>query len=179
MVKICGENVCTLELHAPSIELAQECKRSFEDMTRALQSAKTHPEVVGGGASVTLAVAHRIRIAANEERGTTKAAIVGRLAAQAFATACETIAHQLATNAGSSEHSVEEAKQMHLSNIMWAGIDSRGRARDMVPANTPAYEAVLEPAAVIKSAMAGAVDVTELILRIDRNIMAEPRAELV
>jgi len=162
----------TVELQAPSYELAQECKRSFEDMMRALQAVKTHPKVVGGGGSVTLEISHRIRSAIGIARS--KDEILRQLAAHVFANACEVIAKQLAANAAAHEQIVEEAKQLHTKGVMWAGIDLHGQVRDMVNS-----ESVLEPAIVALSSLAGAVDVTELLLRIDQNVIAPPRATLV
>jgi chaperonin GroEL (HSP60 family) len=158
----------TLLLRAESKRTLDECHRSAIDAISVLKGFVREPRIVAGGGSSEAAMANAVR-----ERGKF---ISGRsqLAIEKFAEALEEIPITLARNAGMnvidtlamlrSEHS----KRNRDASAANYGIDVKRRR----VANVFPY--VIEPLVVKEQVLKSAVEVANLILRVDDVLMAKP-----
>lgn len=156
----------TLLLRAISKETLAECHRSVLDAINVLKDFITKPAVVTGGGSTEMAIAIRVkekaaRIASREQ-----------IVIQKFAEALEEIPLTIARNAGMNEiDTLAELRSKHsLSNsdAIFYGVDAIER---MI---TVMFPSVVEPSIVKEQIIKTAVEVTNLLIRVDDVLMAKP-----
>lgn len=156
----------TLLLRASSKRTLDECHRSALDALCVLRDFISAPAIVAGGGSAEAAVAKKVREKALSVPGREQIA-VGRLA-----DALEEIPLTIARNAGMDEiDTLAQLRSRHaLSNgrASLYGVDALERkVREMFPD-------VVEPAVVKEQVIKTAVEVTNLLLRVDDVLLAKP-----
>ena len=156
----------TLLLRANSKRTLDECHRSALDAIHVLRNFIASPEIVLGGGSVEAAIAKRVREKALSIAGREQI-VLGK-----FADALEEIPLTIARNAGMDEiDTLIQLRSSHaLSNgkASTFGIDAICRkVKDMSPD-------VIEPALVKVQVIKTAVEVTNMLLRVDDVMMAKP-----
>jgi chaperonin GroEL (HSP60 family) len=156
----------TLLLRANSKRTLDECHRSALDAVHVLRNFIASPEIVLGGGSVEAAIAKRVREKALSIKGREQI-VLGM-----FADALEEIPLTIARNAGMDEiDTLTQLRSSHaLSNgkVSTFGIDAICRkVKDMSP---DVVELTVVKVQVIKTA----VEVTNMLLRVDDVLMAKP-----
>jgi archaeal chaperonin len=156
----------TLLLRAISTETLAECHRSVLDAINVLKGFIIRPVVVTGGGSIEMAIARRVK-----EKS---ARIAGReqIVIQKFAEALEEIPLTLARNAGMNE--IDSLAALRLKHSLpngdssFNGVDTaQRRINNMFPH-------VIEPSIVKEQVITAAVEVTNLLIRVDDVLMAKP-----
>jgi thermosome len=151
----------TILLRAGSNKVLDEFHRSVLDALNVLRDFVANPAVVSGGGSVEAAMARSVR-----ERAT---AIAGReqLAVLKFAEALEEIPLTIAANAGMNVidtlASLRSARNGHGINA------AERKVQDMLSLN------IIEPISVKEQVLGTAVEVANLLLRVDDVLMAKPQ----
>ena len=161
----------TLLLRANSKRILDEYHRSVLDALSVLGDFITKPKIVAGGGSVEAMIAAKIRTRANLVSGRRQIVI------QKFANALEEIPLTLARNAGMSEidtltqlrskHSISYNNNNNKFN--WYGINPIGRKIEEMLS-----KGIIEPSIVKEQIMKTAVEVTNLLIRVDDVLMAKP-----
>ena len=125
-----------------------------------------YPYVVAGGGAPEANVAYKLRQWANSLSGREQ------LAAQKFADAMESLPVTLAENAGMDPIDTQvELRAKQVEGNKWYGVDAlRGGLADMSKRN------VFEPLKVKEQVIKSAIEVTNMILRIDDTISSAKTA---
>jgi chaperonin GroEL (HSP60 family) len=154
-------DVSTIILSASSQVVVDEIERCVEDALGNLKTLAKSNKIVGGAASIEVALAQRLR------KFATNFASRERLAIEAFASALESIPQILAENAGLDPLTTLATLQYaHDQGFVSAGVSLTSEQ----PLDT--YKAgVLEPLLLKKHAFTSATEVASLILRIDDIIL--------
>jgi thermosome len=164
----------TLLLRANSKRILDEYHRSILDALSVLADFITKPKIVAGGGSVEAMIAAKIRTRANLISGRKQIVI------QKFANALEEIPLTIARNAGMSEidtltqlrskHSISYNNNNNNSNnFNWYGINPTGRKIEEMLS-----KGIIEPSIVKEQIIKTAVEVTNLLVRIDDVLIAKP-----
>jgi archaeal chaperonin len=156
----------TLLLRANSKETLDECHRSVLDAINVLKDFITKPAIVTGGGSTEMAIARKVKKKASDMADRKQIVI------QKFAEALEEIPLTIARNAGMniidtlaelrSKHSVD------VGNAIFYGIDAIERTVDMM------FPTIIEPSIVKEQIIKTAVEVTNMLIRVDDVLMAKP-----
>jgi len=156
----------TILLRANSKRTLDECHRSALDALHVLKDFIVRPTTVVGGGSAEAAIAKKVR-----EKATS---VAGReqIVVNKFADALEEIPMTIAKNAGMDAiNTLGQLRSGHaLSNgkASSCGVDALERkVQDMPPS-------VIEPAIVKEQVLKTAVEVTNLLVRVDDVLMAKP-----
>lgn len=156
----------TLLLRAASKETLDECHRSALDAINVLKDFIIKPAIVTGGGSTEMAIARKIKEKASE------AANRKQIVIQKFAEALEEIPLTIARNAGMdvidtlaqlrSKHSIGDG------NAIFYGVDAIDRTVDVM------FPSIIEPSIVKEQIIKTAVEVTNILVRVDDVLMAKP-----
>jgi len=156
----------TLLLRANSKEILAELHRSVLDGINVLKDFVTEPAVVTGGGSIEMAIARVLREHASMN------ATREQLVMQKFSEALEEIPITIARNAGMNViDTIAELRFKHSKRTQEAksyGIDAIGRKVKMLQLK------VIEPSLVKEQIIKTAVEVTNLLVRVDDVLMAKP-----
>src|SRR5919108_40435 len=162
----------TLLLRANSKRVLDEYHRSVLDALSVLGDFITKPKIVAGGGSVEAMIAAKIRTRANLDSGRKQLVI------QKFANALEEIPLTIARNAGMSEiDTLTQLRSKHSisynnnnnNKFNWYGINPIGRKIEEMLS-----KGIIEPSVVKEQIIKTAVEVTNLLIRIDDVLMAKP-----
>ena len=150
----------TLLIRGGSQRVVDEAERSMHDAIMVTKDVFEYPYVVAGGGAPESEVAHQLREWSNKLGGREQ------LAAQKFADAIETIPLTLAENAGMDTIDTQvELRAKHADGKKWYGVDAlAGVVGDMLAKN------VYDPLKVKEQVIKAAVEVTNMLLRIDDMI---------
>jgi thermosome len=151
----------TILLRAGSNKVLDEFHRSVLDALNVLRDFVANPAVVSGGGSAEAAMARSVREKA--------AAVAGReqLAVLKFAEALEEIPLTIAANAGMDV--IDTLASLRSANGRH-GINAEERkVQDMLSLN------IIEPISVKEQVLGTAVEVANLLLRVDDVLMAKPQ----
>ncbi|HEX2014245.1 MAG TPA: TCP-1/cpn60 chaperonin family protein [Nitrososphaera sp.] len=156
----------TLLLRAGSKQTLDECHRSVLDAINVLRDFLTNPSIVAGGGAGETAIAKVVRTRATRFEGREQIVI------QKFADALEEIPLVLAKNAGMNPiDTLAGLRSKHaLSNgrASTYGVDAtERRIKDMLPA-------IVEPSLVKGQILKTAVEVVNLLVRVDDVLIAKP-----
>jgi chaperonin GroEL (HSP60 family) len=154
----------TLLLRANSKRTLDECHRSALDAVSVLRDFVVRPSVVAGGGAVEAAIARAVREKASSISGREQIVV------QKFAEALEEIPLTIARNAGMDViDTLVQLRSRHSNGGASSyGVDAIEReVREMLPS-------VIEPAAVKEQVYKTAVEVTNLLVRVDDVLMAKP-----
>ncbi len=152
----------TILVRAGSSKVVDEAERSLHDALMVVKDVMEYPYVVAGGGAPEAYVAHIIREWSSKLSGREQ------LAGHRFAEAIETIPITLAENAGMDPIDTQvEIRAKQAEGATWWGVDAlKGGLGDMTKKN------VYEPLKVKEQTIKSAVDVTNMLLRIDDTIAA-------
>jgi len=156
----------TILLRANSKRTLDECHRSALDSIHVLKDFIIKPAIVVGGGSAEVAIARKVREKA--------ASIAGReqIVVQKFADALEEIPLTIARNAGMDAiDTLVQLRSRHaLSNgkASSCGVDAIERKVQDMPLS------VIEPTIVKEQVLKTAVEVTNLLIRVDDVLIAKP-----
>jgi thermosome len=159
----------TLLLRANSKRILDEYHRSVLDALSVLGDFITKPKIVAGGGSVEAMIAAKIRTRANLVSGRKQIVI------QKFADALEEIPLTIARNAGMSEiDTLTQLRSKHSishnsDKFNWYGINPIGRKIEEMLS-----KGIIEPSIIKEQIMKTAVEVTNLLIRVDDVLMAKP-----
>ena len=159
----------TLLLRANSKRILDEYHRSVLDALSVLGDFITKPKIVAGGGSVEAMIAAKIRTRANLVGGRKQIVI------QKFADALEEIPLTIARNAGMSEiDTLTQLRSKHAisynnDKFNWYGINPIGRKIEEMLS-----KGIIEPSIIKEQIMKTAVEVTNLLIRVDDVLMAKP-----
>jgi chaperonin GroEL (HSP60 family) len=156
----------TLLLRANSKRTLDECHRSALDALSVLRNFVKSPAIVPGGGSAEAAMAKYVRTKALQVKGREQIAVLN------FADALEEIPLTIAKNAGMDElDTLTQLRSRHaLSNGKASsfGVDALDRMiKEM-------YPRVVETLVVKEQVIKTAVEVVNLLLRVDDVLMAKP-----
>src|ERR671918_464769 len=156
----------TLLLRANSKETLDECHRSVLDAINVLKDFITKPAIVTGGGSTEMAIARKIKEKASNMADRKQIVI------QKFAEALEEIPLTIARNAGMnvidtlvqlrSKHSIANG------NAIFYGVDAIERTVNLM------FPSIIEPSIVKEQIIKTAVEVTNMLIRVDDVLMAKP-----
>ena len=143
-----------------SQRVLDEAERSMHDALMVVKDVIEYPYIVAGGGSPEAHVSSKIRDWSNTLSGREQ------LAAQKFADAIETIPIALAENAGMNSIDTQvNLRAKHSDGRKFHGVDAiRGEISDMSKKN------VYEPLKVKEQSLKSALEVTNMLLRIDDSI---------
>ena len=149
-----------------SPRVLDEAERSLHDALMVVKDVLEYPYVVAGGGAPEANVAYKLRQWANSLSGREQ------LAAQKFADAMESLPVTLAENAGMDPIDTQvELRAKQVEGNKWYGVDAlRGGLADMSKRN------VFEPLKVKEQVIKSAIEVTNMILRIDDTISSAKTA---
>ena len=161
----------TLLLRANSKRLLDEYHRSILDAISVLSDFIAKPTVVAGGGSVEAIIAAKVR---------RNAGMVGsrkQIVLQKFSDALEEIPLTIARNAGMNE--IDTLTQLRLKNsdnvshkgnvFNWYGVNPLDRKVEEMMC-----QKIIEPSLVKEQVIKTAVEVTNLLVRVDDVLMAKP-----
>jgi len=156
----------TLLLRANSKETLDECHRSVLDAINVLKDFITRPAIVSGGGSTEMAIARKVKKKASDMADRKQIVI------QKFAEALEEIPLTIARNAGMDViDTLAELRSKHsidADNAIFYGIDAIERTVDMI------FPTIIEPSIVKEQVIKTAVEVTNMLIRVDDVLMAKP-----
>jgi chaperonin GroEL (HSP60 family) len=156
----------TLLLRANSKEMLDECHRSVLDAINVLKDFITRPAIVSGGGSTEMAIARKVKKKASDMADRKQIVI------QKFAEALEEIPLTIARNAGMNViDALAELRSKHsidTDNAIFYGIDAIERTVDMM------FPTIIEPCIVKEQIIKTAVEVTNVLIRVDDVLMAKP-----
>jgi archaeal chaperonin len=156
----------TLLLRANSKETLAECHRSVLDVINVLRDFITKPAFVTGGGAIEMAIARRIKEKASQ--------IVGReqIVIQKFAEALEETTLTIARNAGMNViDTLAQLRSKHSlsnGNASFYGVDAIERTVKVM------FPSIIEPYVVKEQVIKTAVEVTNMLIRVDDVLMAKP-----
>jgi chaperonin GroEL (HSP60 family) len=154
----------TLLLRANSKRTLDECHRSALDAINVLRDFIVRPSVVVGGGAAEAAIAKRVREKASLISGREQIVV------QKFAEALEEIPLTIARNAGMDViNTLVQLRSGHSNGKASSyGVDAIERKVQAM------HPFVIEPAAVKEQVIKTAVEVTNLLVRVDDVLMAKP-----
>jgi chaperonin GroEL (HSP60 family) len=156
----------TLLLRANSKETLDECHRSVLDAINVLKDFITKPAIVTGGGSTEMAIARKVKKKASDM------ADRKQLVIQKFAEALEEIPLTIARNAGMNViDTLAELRSKHsidAGNSIFYGIDAIERTVEVM------FPSIIEPSIVKEQIIKTAVEVTNMLIRVDDVLMAKP-----
>ncbi|EFA84386.1 hypothetical protein PPL_03464 [Heterostelium album PN500] len=176
-LKISGIKNCdaaTVVLRSPTDTMSEECIRSFKDMLNILSSFIHNPYYIGGGGCAYLYIANKIRA---KSKATDNVKL--QFALNAFADSLESIPLILIQNAGfdgiallSKLKSIhEQTNDENNNNNLWKGVNlETGEIVDMLNDIN-----VKEPSFLLRNILKLATRAAQMILRINNNILIEPK----
>ena len=143
-----------------SARVLDEAERSLHDALMVVKDVLEYPYIVAGGGAPEANIAFKIRRWANTLSGREQ------LAAQKFADAMESLPITLAENAGMDPIDTQvELRAKQGEGKKWFGVDAlQGGLADMEKKN------VIEPLKIKEQVIKAAIEVTNMILRIDDTI---------
>jgi archaeal chaperonin len=157
----------TLLLRAISKQTLAECHRSVLDAINVLKDFITKPAVISGGGSTEMAIARKVKEKAARISGREQIVI------QSFAEALEEIPLTIARNAGMNEiDTLAQLRSKHSlpnTDSSFYGVDAIKRTINMM------FPSVIEPSIVKEQIIKSAVEVTNMLIRVDDVLMAKPR----
>ena len=156
----------TLLLRANSKEILDESHRSVLDAINVLKDFITKPAIVTGGGSTEMAIARKVKKKASDMADTKQIVI------QKFAEALEELPLTIARNAGMNViDTLAELRSKHSiadGNAIFYGVDAIERTVDMM------FPTIIEPSIVKEQIIKTAVEVTNMLIRVDDVLMAKP-----
>jgi chaperonin GroEL (HSP60 family) len=156
----------TLLLRANSKEILDESHRSVLDAINVLKDFITKPAIVTGGGSTEMAIARKVKKKASDMADTKQIVI------QKFAEALEELPLTIARNAGMNViDTLAELRSKHsidAGNAIFYGVDAIERTVDMM------FPTIIEPSIVKEQIIKTAVEVTNMLIRVDDVLMAKP-----
>jgi chaperonin GroEL (HSP60 family) len=157
----------TLLLRANSKEALAECHRSVLDAINVLKDFITKPSIVSGGGCTEMAIAKRVKEKASQ------IAVREQIVIQKFAEALEEIPLTIARNAGMNV--IDTLAELRLKNYQSNdnassiyGVDAIERRIKVM------FPYVIEPSVVKEQIIKTAVEVTNMLIRVDDVLMAKP-----
>ena len=164
-----NRKVVTLLIRGGTEHVAEEIKRAVEDALGDLATALKDGKVVAGAGAVEIELAQKLRVYARTLCGREQ------LAVQAFAEAMETIPRTLAENAGLDP--IDVLTKLRAGHDVVIG-DSEVNSKKWLGINVFTGDVmdawrvgVIEPLKIKTQALSSAVEVAEMILRIDDVIL--------
>ena len=154
----------TLLLRANSKKMRDECHRSAIDAISVLRDFIVRPSVIAGGGAAEAAIARVVREKAHLISGREQIVV------QKFAEALEEIPLTIARNAGMDViDTLAQLRSQHSNGKASSnGVDAMERkVQEMLPA-------VIDPSVVKEQVIKTAVEVTNLLVRVDDVLMAKP-----
>ena len=154
----------TLLLRANSKKIRDECHRSAIDAISVLRDFIVRPSVIAGGGAAEAAIARVVREKAHLISGREQIVV------QKFAEALEEIPLTIARNAGMDViDTLAQLRSQHSNGKASShGVDAMERkVQEMLPA-------VIDPSVVKEQVIKTAVEVTNLLVRVDDVLMAKP-----
>jgi len=154
----------TLLLRANSKKMRDECHRSAIDAISVLRDFIVRPSVIAGGGAAEAAIARVVREKAHLISGREQIVV------QRFAEALEEIPLTIARNAGMDViDTLAQLRSQHSNGKASShGVDAMERkVQEMLPA-------VIDPSVVKEQVIKTAVEVTNLLVRVDDVLMAKP-----
>ncbi len=157
----------TLLLRANSKETLDESHRSMLDAINVLKDFITKPTIVTGGGSTEMAIARKVKEKASDIADRKQIVI------QKFAEALEEIPLTIARNAGMNViDTLAELRSRHSTegdgNAIFYGVDAIERTVDLM------FPTIIEPSIVKEQIIKTAVEVTNMLTRVDDVLMAKP-----
>ena len=156
----------TLLLRANSKEILDESHRSVLDAINVLKDFITKPAIVTGGGSTEMAIARKVKKKASDMADTKQIVI------QKFAEALEELPLTIARNAGMNViDTLAELRSKHsidAGNAIFYGVNAIERTVDMM------FPTIIEPSIVKEQIIKTAVEVTNMLIRVDDVLMAKP-----
>jgi chaperonin GroEL (HSP60 family) len=156
----------TLLLRANSKETLAECHRSVLDAISVLKDFITMPAVVTGAGSTEMAIARRVKEEASQMAGREQ------IVMQKFAEALEEIPLTIARNAGMNViDTIAQLRSKHSlsnGNASFYGVDAIERSVNVM------FPTVIEPSIVKEQIIKTAVEVANMLIRVDDVLMAKP-----
>ena len=156
----------TLLLRANSKEILDECHRSVLDAINVLKDFITKPAIVAGGGSTEMAIARILKTKASDMADRKQIVI------QKFAEALEEIPLTIARNAGMNViDTLAELRSKHsidAGDAVFYGVDAIERTIDVM------FPTIIEPSIVKEQIIKTAVEVTNMLIRVDDVLMAKP-----
>jgi chaperonin GroEL (HSP60 family) len=156
----------TLLLRANSKEILDECHRSVLDAINVLKDFITKPAIVAGGGSTEMAIARILKNKASDMADRKQIVI------QKFAEALEEIPLTIARNAGMNViDTLAELRSKHsidAGDAIFYGVDAIERTIDVM------FPTIIEPSIVKEQIIKTAVEVTNMLIRVDDVLMAKP-----
>lgn len=174
-VKFTGVQWCSIVLRAPNSIMLDECERSLHDAISILYESLRCGHVIGGAGSLyfgnvsnlILEIAHRLRSMKSD---------LG-LIFESFAESLEHIPIVILHNAGHDPSKLLPLlRKAHENGSIWAGINiSTGDLTDSLKIDNESITGILEPSSILESVLKASTDACEMILRIDSNLLIEPK----
>jgi chaperonin GroEL (HSP60 family) len=163
-----ANNQASMLLRGGTDHVAKEVTRIVSDCLDVVQLAVRDGSLLpGGGAS---AVALAMEVSAHASSISDKR----QLPIDSFASALEAVPRVLARNAGQDViGTIADLRQRHDAGDHTVGIDSGGELGDMTG------RGILEPEAVLRSAITGAVETASMLLRIDDVLTTSANGDTV
>jgi chaperonin GroEL (HSP60 family) len=157
----------TLLLRANSKEALAECHRSVLDAINVLKDFITKPSIVSGGGCTEMAIAKRVKEKASQ------IAVREQIVIQKFAEALEEIPLTIARNAGMNV--IDTLSELRLKNYLCNGNASSIYGVDAIERRIKVmFPYVIEPSVVKEQIIKTAVEVTNMLIRVDDVLMAKP-----
>ena len=157
----------TLLLRANSKEALAECHRSVLDAINVLKDFITKPSIVSGGGCTEMAIAKRVKEKASQ------IAVREQIVIQKFAEALEEIPLTIARNAGMNV--IDTLAELRLKNYLSNGDASSIYGVDAIERRIKVmFPYVIEPSVVKEQIIKIAVEVTNMLIRVDDVLMAKP-----
>jgi T-complex protein 1 subunit beta len=160
---------CSILLRAPTKSMLSECEFGLHDALCVLGEAIRCGKIIGGGGSLYMEIAQKMR------EGSRKCSGVQQLIIEAFTSALESIPITLARNGGYNASKIlAQLRTLHSQEgNIWLGVDmNRGSVCNMLESG------VVEPISIMMNVLKSAMDATEMILRIDQNVFLKPGKSL-
>jgi chaperonin GroEL (HSP60 family) len=157
----------TLLLRANSKEALAECHRSVLDAINVLKDFITKPSIVSGGGCTEMAIAKTVKEKASQ------IAFREQIVIQKFAEAIEEIPLTIARNAGMNV--IDTLAELRLKNYLSNGNASSIYGVDAIERRIKVmFPYVIEPSVVKEQIIKTAVEVTNMLIRVDDVLMAKP-----
>ena len=157
----------TLLLRANSKEVLAECHRSVLDAINVLKDFIIKPSIVSGGGCTEMAIAKRVKEKASQ------IAVREQIVIKKFAEALEEIPLTIARNAGMNV--IDTLAELRLKNYQSNGNASSIYGVDAIERRIKVmFPYVIEPSVVKEQIIKTAVEVTNMLIRVDDVLIAKP-----
>eukprot|EP01132_Coremiostelium_polycephalum_P007539 gene7539-9270_t len=175
----------TVLIRSSTETLSQECIRSFKDMLNILSFTVNNPYMIGGGGCLYIEIAQRIRDRIKLSSSIIKDEKI-QLSLNAFTESLETIPMILAQNAGYDAISlISKLKEIHNGvNNKYNNNNNNGVGNEWMGINlndgtivNMLEFGVTEPSFLLTNILTLASRAAQMILRINNNIILEPRQQ--